>query len=104
MLLVYTALLVPMQLSFWQRDDPCWVPRSLPLDLFADAYFLVRNQEGTRDAEQGAFCARGLENESDEGTRDKAALDAYNFALCHLKCEASGYTQRGKSIPSEETD
>ncbi len=40
-LLLYTALIVPMQLTFWQNDDPCVVAPTLYLDLFADVYFLA---------------------------------------------------------------
>lgn len=43
MLLVYTALFVPMQLSFWQSNDPCYVAPTLDFDLLTDIYFLVPN-------------------------------------------------------------
>jgi hypothetical protein len=41
LLLVYTALFVPMQLSFWQSSDPCYVAPTLYFDLFTDLYFMV---------------------------------------------------------------
>ncbi len=40
-LLAYTALFVPMQLSFWQTEDPCDVPPTLYFDMLVDCYFMV---------------------------------------------------------------
>ncbi len=40
--LIYSAYVVPMQLSFWMRDDPCDPFPTLYSDAVVDTYFLVR--------------------------------------------------------------
>jgi hypothetical protein len=40
--LIYSAYVVPMQLSFWMRDDPCDPFPTLYTDAVVDTYFLVR--------------------------------------------------------------
>jgi hypothetical protein len=39
--LVYSAYVVPMQLSFWMRDNPCDPYETLYTDLVVDTFFLV---------------------------------------------------------------
>ena len=39
--LIYSAYVVPMQLSFWMRDDPCDPFPTLYSDALVDTYFLV---------------------------------------------------------------
>ena len=39
--LLYTAVVVPIQLFLWDYDDPCNVFPTLHLDLFVDLFFLV---------------------------------------------------------------
>ena len=41
MMLVYSAFMVPVQLTFWNVDDPCWVYPTLYFDMFLDIFFLV---------------------------------------------------------------
>jgi hypothetical protein len=40
-LLVYTAVIVPVQLCIWSYDDPCNIFPTLPFDIAVDAFFLV---------------------------------------------------------------
>ncbi len=40
-LLVYCAFVVPVQLSFWNSDDPCTTYPTLPFDMFVDFCFMV---------------------------------------------------------------
>jgi hypothetical protein len=40
-LLVYTAIIVPVQLCIWTYDDPCIIFPTLPFDIAVDAFFLV---------------------------------------------------------------
>ncbi len=40
-LLLYTAFVVPVQLSFWNSNDPCDTNPTLPFDMFTDLFFLV---------------------------------------------------------------
>ena len=39
-MLVYSAFMVPIQLTFWNVDDPCWVYPTLYFDMFVDVFFL----------------------------------------------------------------
>ena len=40
--LLYTAVIVPIQLFLWSYDDPCVLFPTLYLDLLVDSFFLVR--------------------------------------------------------------
>jgi hypothetical protein len=40
-LLVYTALIVPVQICLWAYDDPCDIFPTLQLDIIVDTFFLV---------------------------------------------------------------
>ncbi len=39
--LLYTAVVVPIQLFLWSYEDPCNIFPTLYLDLFVDLFFLV---------------------------------------------------------------
>ncbi len=52
-LLVYSSLIVPVQLSFWMKDDPCFVVPTLTLDVFVDFFFLVWNGGEEKQRERG---------------------------------------------------
>ncbi len=41
LLLAYSAYAVPMQLSFWDREDPCNPFPTLYIDIFVDTFFMV---------------------------------------------------------------
>ncbi len=43
--LVYSAYVVPMQLSFWMRDNPCDPFQTLYTDLLVDTFFLVSDSQ-----------------------------------------------------------
>ena len=43
-LLMYTAILVPIQLCLWSYDDPCNIFPTLYFDVFVDSFFLVSPQ------------------------------------------------------------
>jgi hypothetical protein len=34
-------MIVPVQLSFWIKDDPCFIYPTLNIDVFVDFFFLV---------------------------------------------------------------
>ena len=40
-LLVYTAIVVPVQICIWSYDDPCNMFPTLPFDVAVDVFFLV---------------------------------------------------------------
>ncbi len=40
-LLVYTAIIVPVQLCIWSYEDPCSIFPTLHFDIAVDAFFLV---------------------------------------------------------------
>ena len=42
LLLAYSSYAVPMQLSFWDREDPCNPFPTLYIDIFVDSFFIVR--------------------------------------------------------------
>jgi hypothetical protein len=50
LLLAYSAYAVPMQLSFWDREDPCNPFPTRYIDIFVDTFFIVRACEMLRDA------------------------------------------------------
>ena len=39
--LFYSAAIVPVQLSFWESEDICYVPPTIYFDVFVDSFFLV---------------------------------------------------------------
>ncbi len=41
-LLLYTAVVVPVQICMWDYDDPCNAFPTLRIDVFVDAFFMVR--------------------------------------------------------------
>ena len=41
MLLIYTAVIVPVQICMWNYDDPCNMFPTLFFDVFVDAFFMV---------------------------------------------------------------
>ena len=41
MMLFYSAAIVPVQLSFWEQQDICYVPPTIYFDVFVDSFFLV---------------------------------------------------------------
>jgi hypothetical protein len=41
-LLLYTAVIVPIQLFLWSYDDPCNTFPTLYFDIYVDLFFLVR--------------------------------------------------------------
>ncbi len=41
-LLLYTAVVAPVQICLWNYDDPCNAFPTLYFDVFIDAFFLVR--------------------------------------------------------------
>ena len=41
-LLLYTAVIVPVQILMWSYDDPCVMFPTLYFDMFVDAFFIVR--------------------------------------------------------------
>jgi hypothetical protein len=43
-LLVYTALIVPVQICLWSYDDPCNIFPTLQFDIIVDTFFLVPAQ------------------------------------------------------------
>ena len=40
-LLVYTAMVVPIQICMWNYDDPCNMFPTLYFDVFVDIFFMV---------------------------------------------------------------
>jgi hypothetical protein len=40
-LLIYTAVIVPVQICMWNYDDPCNAFPMLFFDVFVDAFFMV---------------------------------------------------------------
>ena len=42
-MLVYSAFIVPIQLTFWNVDDPCWAYPTLYFDMFVDVFFLFES-------------------------------------------------------------
>jgi hypothetical protein len=44
-LLIYTAMVAPVQLCLWDYDNPCNKFPTLYFDVFVDIYFLVRVSE-----------------------------------------------------------
>jgi hypothetical protein len=51
-LLVYTAVIVPVQLCLWSYDDPCNYFPTLFFDVFVDSFFLVSNTQTHARASQ----------------------------------------------------
>jgi hypothetical protein len=43
-LLMYTALIVPVQICLWAYDDPCDIFPTLQFDIIVDTFFLVPAQ------------------------------------------------------------
>ncbi len=41
-LLIYTAVIVPVQICMWNYDDPCNMFPTLYFDVFVDAFFMVK--------------------------------------------------------------
>ena len=41
-MLVYCLITVPLQLSFWNSELPCYVAPTLHFDMVTDVFFLVR--------------------------------------------------------------
>ncbi len=42
MLLFYTAIIAPVQICFWNYDDPCNKFPTLYFDVYVDSFFVVR--------------------------------------------------------------
>ena len=40
-LLLYTALISPVQICMWNYDDPCKTFPTLRFDIFVDCFFMV---------------------------------------------------------------
>ena len=40
-LLLYTAVIVPVQICMWTYDNPCKIFPTLYFDLFVDTFFMV---------------------------------------------------------------
>ncbi len=47
MLLLYTAIIAPVQICFWSYDDPCNKFPTLYFDVYVDAFFVVRGRVGS---------------------------------------------------------
>jgi hypothetical protein len=45
LLLLYTAVVAPVQICMWNYEDPCNKFPTLYFDVFVDAFFLVRTRE-----------------------------------------------------------
>ncbi len=43
LLLLYTAVLAPVQICLWDYDNPCNVFPTLYFDVFVDAFFIVQS-------------------------------------------------------------
>jgi hypothetical protein len=43
-LLLYTAVIVPIQLFLWNYEDPCNTFPNLYFDLYVDLFFMVSKQ------------------------------------------------------------
>jgi hypothetical protein len=41
LVLIYTAVIVPVQICMWNYDDPCDMFPTLFFDVFVDAFFMV---------------------------------------------------------------
>ncbi len=41
-LLIYTAMIVPVQICMWNYEDPCNMFPTLYFDVFVDAFFMVQ--------------------------------------------------------------
>jgi hypothetical protein len=50
-LLLYTALIVPIQICLWDYEDPCNKFPTLYFDVFVDLFFLVVSRSSPRVAE-----------------------------------------------------
>ncbi len=46
LLLLYTALICPVQICMWNYDDPCNTFPTLRFDIFVDCFFMVRPDGG----------------------------------------------------------
>ena len=42
MLLIYSSVIIPVQLCLWNYDDPCIMFPTLYFDVIVDSFFLVR--------------------------------------------------------------
>ena len=42
MLLIYSSIIIPVQLCLWNYDDPCIMFPTLYFDVIVDSFFLVR--------------------------------------------------------------
>ena len=42
-LLLYTAVIVPVQICMWNYDDPCNIFPTLYFDVIVDCFFLVQH-------------------------------------------------------------
>ncbi len=40
--LIYTAMIVPVQICMWNYDDPCIMFPTLFFDVIVDSFFMVR--------------------------------------------------------------
>jgi hypothetical protein len=47
-LLIYTAVIVPVQICLWSYDDPCNIFPTLQFDIVVDTFFLVRAKKWRR--------------------------------------------------------
>ena len=46
LLILYTAVVVPVQICMWDYDDPCTMFPTLPFDVIVDCFFLVSRWRG----------------------------------------------------------
>lgn len=47
-LLLYTSIVVPVQICLWNYDNPCRVFFTLYFDIFVDSFFLVSFESSDR--------------------------------------------------------
>jgi hypothetical protein len=52
-LILYTAIIVPVQICMWSYEDPCTTFITLPFDVIVDCFFLVAETAERDAAEQG---------------------------------------------------
>ena len=57
LLLVYTAIIVPVQICMWSYDDPCNAFPTLPFDVIVDSFFLVRQESEVVASEGLILCS-----------------------------------------------
>ena len=60
-LFIYFLCIARDQLSFWLKDDPCFVYPTLDIDVLVDFFFIVRALAHEEMCMWGGACAQGGE-------------------------------------------